>query len=195
MRFSSISLNRPVSFKSTVLCGPFMAPVITLAASNWILSSISDSPPVHPSQTTLAYSKLDRTRDLYKVSSVCLERRNFRPFHMFNFLDADWNILDIWAFHEISLQSDTPRCLWVCILSITLSPIKRDGWADFSLFKENIIDLVLEAFILTNHLFANDEIVWKSLLSLFAVSSGEKTSSNRRVSSANKKKTTRIEIN
>ena len=58
------------SFKRDTLFVPFKAPVTTLAPSICELSNKLLSDSEHPSQTTSAYSKDERTKDLNKISSV-----------------------------------------------------------------------------------------------------------------------------
>ena len=87
-RFVTLSLTQERSFNSDTVFVPFKALVTTLAPSICELSNKLLSDSENPPQTTSAYFRDERIKDLNKTPSVQRLKLYFNGFRRFNFLEA-----------------------------------------------------------------------------------------------------------
>ena len=105
---------------------PFKAPVTTLAPSICKLSNKLLSDSENPPQTTSAYFRDERIKDLNKTSSVQRLKLYFNGFRRFNFLEAFWWIFNICPRQDNLEDKVKPRCSWTVTSSvIVLCKIKE----------------------------------------------------------------------
>ena len=108
---------------------------------------------------------------------------NFTFLNKLSFLFARRQTSLIWVVQSRIDLKKIPRWRWVLTLSINVS-LKIKGGELFRTFLEKIISLVLPALKLIFHLFAQLEILSRSLLMISTVSVGSSQLARREQSSA-----------
>lgn len=112
MNFSSNTKFDPRKF--------IKAPVTTLAPSICKRSNKLLSDTEHPSQTTSAYSKDERTKVFNKTSRVKGLKLYFSGLRRFNILETFWQIFEICAGQDKIEDKVEPRCSWTVTSSTML---------------------------------------------------------------------------